>query len=561
MAEAMNREKIIRPWVGVLILVAAFAVLYQPWRLGEREFFRLEGFYAAQALEMDFRLPMATAHGVAVRNAFPLYPMLGALLRDATGLSVEFSLRLLSVLMTALGAGVVYLAVRQSRSSVGAQAATAMYIAANVVVEKSLDGYPVSITAFGVLAAQLLWFYFGVRRANWNAAWIAAFAALAPTFYAGGFRVIVLFLLPLVFMRRPLTLWSKLGKPGLPAGLLLLLGAVGLWAIPYWILARWMPSQYWAFGGADWLEYLEQLGYFPFEVLLRFAPWILVAWAPFCVALQPQDETPIFSRYLRTIVISTAFYFWLLPGTEAADLVFLAGPLSILTGLYYEAAVRRYARPVRWLLRLCGFFALAVALGLVFFCLIPEDWIGSFIELSGPLDYKNDLRYWIVAFLKAGAALAVAMMILTGSRRNPVWLLLLLSCVCGALFFWQVMAPYRHQGGEKREFGRELRAALAADGVRFERIPVIYKSDILDLYGECHYAGIDVQKIDRLDQLPHAARTVYLLSTEFPQAPDRNWTNLLPPDRVYLKHRLCLWKGVLRRENAEPVETMDEETP
>ena len=82
MAEAANREKIIRPLTGLLILIAAFGVLYQPWRLGEREFFRLEGFYAAQALEMDFRLPMATAHGVAIRNAFPLYPMLVALLRE-----------------------------------------------------------------------------------------------------------------------------------------------------------------------------------------------------------------------------------------------------------------------------------------------------------------------------------------------------------------------------------------------------------------------------------------------------------------------------------------------
>lgn len=552
MLETTNRENAVHPWLGFLILIAAFLALYQPWRLGDREFFRMEGMYAAQTSEMDLHLPMTVAHGVAIRNAFPLYPLLGALLQRTSGLPVEFSLRLLSVLMTAFGAAAVYATVRQSQCSSAAQAATAMFIASNIMVEKSMNAYPVSTVAFGVLAAQQLWFFFGVRRANWNAAWIAAFAVLSLAFLAGGFLAIVLFLLPLAFMRRPLTLWPKLNKPGLAAGLALLLGTIVFWAIPYWVLSRWMPSQQQTFGGIDGVKYLKHLGYFPCEFLLRFAPWILVAWAPFCVALQSQDGTPIYSRYLRTIVVSTGFLLWLFPNTEASDLVFMTGPLAILTGLYYDSAVRRYAKPVRWLLRVCGFFSLLASFALVFFCIIPEGWIGSFIELSQPLTYRSGLWYWIESFTEAAIALAVAMVILSGSRRNPVWVMLLLSCVCGAFFFWQVMEPYRSQDRSKHAIAREMRTALIADFGHPEQRPLVYKSDILDLYGECHYAGFKVQKINRLDQLPRAAQTVYLLSTEFPQAPDRNWINLLPPGRVYLKHRLCLWKGMLRRERAEP---------
>ena len=46
-------EKSIPRWAGVIILIAAFIAIYQPWLLGDRELFRLEGLYAVSATEFD----------------------------------------------------------------------------------------------------------------------------------------------------------------------------------------------------------------------------------------------------------------------------------------------------------------------------------------------------------------------------------------------------------------------------------------------------------------------------------------------------------------------------
>lgn len=74
----------------------------------------------------------------------------------------------------------------------------------------------------------------------------------------------------------------------------------------------------------------------------------------------------------------------------------------------------------------------------------------------------------------------------------------------------------------------------------------LYKSNILDLYGELYYSGTEVRRILELDELPTTEEVVYLISTEFPQYPDRSWVNLLAPDYSYRGHRLFLWKGTLR---------------
>lgn len=551
MMEKTYREKTVAVLAGVLILVTAFMLLYEPWRLGEREFFRQEAFYAAQTLEMDRAMPLATAHGVAIQNAFPLYPLLGSLLDGRLPSSLEFNLRLLSVLMTALCAALIYLTVRSVRSDTAAQAATAMFIASNIVVEKSLDAGPATMIMFGLLAAQLVWFYLGFGRGNWNLAWVASLTVMAVVFYAGGFLTLFYFFFPLVFMRRPLTVWSKLDKPGLAVGLLVLAGVIAFWGMPYIVFSKMMPLQYWQPGDAHFGNYLQHFAEFPLYILLRFMPWVLLAWAPFCVALHPLDETPIFSRYLRTIVISGFFLLWAMPGAEAEDLLILAGPLSILTGLYYEAAVRRYALPVQFLIKVCGAVTLIAAALLGVFCLTPEHWLDNFMSLSLSLDFKQSTAYLIGAIVAIGSIVAIGVYILVYCRRRPVWLLLLLTSAALGVFYWTAMFPYRAQNRQNSRIGAVLGRALAAGGAKLAPDQVVYKSDIIDLYGECRYLNVSVRKIESLDDLPKAARTVFLLSTEFPQAPDRNWTNLLPPDLIYLRHRLCLWKGVLKSDRPE----------
>lgn len=65
--------------------------------------------------------------------------------------------------------------------------------------------------------------------------------------------------------------------------------------------------------------------------------------------------------------------------------------------------------------------------------------------------------------------------------------------------------------------------------MKAESSGLLYKSNILDLYGELFYSGKEVRKLQEPFRLPAGERVVYLLGTEFPQRPDRIWTICFRP--------------------------------
>lgn len=540
-------------WLGVPALILAFLLLYQPWRLAERELYRAEGGYAVQAQEMDWSLPMAQAHGVALRNEYPLYPLAASLLRSVTDWPMESVLRLLAVAATAATALMVGFAAGRARDGRAALVAAAMYLSCEVVVEKSLDGYPITIAVFFLLAAQLSFYYFAIFRSAWNRAWMISGALLAAAFYTGGFWYVFCFVFPLLFMRRPLTVGNRWLRPGMAIGAALLAVAILLWLLPY--LNSTQPgSMAWEsrFAADGVGGYLWQLVQFPWDLAVRLLPWTLLAWSPFCVALFKVDATPLFSQYLRTIAISTLFLLWLRPGFEPRDLLIAVGPLAVMTGINYEMTVRRYAVQLDRVLLGCEWFLWGVAALLTGFMIVPEPLIALVVRLSHPIDFRFGAG-WVAATL--GMAVCVALLAwsfrLRRGQGRRTWLLLLTTATGGALFYWQAMYPYRSEDIPKRTLGGEFRTALASGGAPAERANLpVFKLNIQDLYGEIYYMGVRVRKIDSLTELPREDRTVYLFSTEFPQYPERVWTNLLPPGKTYRGHSIALWKGV--RRETEP---------
>lgn len=544
------QENNIPRWAGILVLALAFLVLFEPWFLGLRELFRLEGFYAVQAAEFSATSSIVTAHGVAIRNAYPLYPGLTALLNRGLGLEMELSLRLLSVIMVAASAAVVYIAAASERSSRAGLAAAAMFLGTNLMLEKAVDGDPATMNAFLLLAAQLVFFQFGVRRANWSMGWICALGLLSLGFLSGGFWVVLLFVFPMFFFRRPLSVKSKFRKAGFPVGIAILAGTILLWGIPYWILSHSMPLDSFWFSSISLPDYLLKLLLFPFEFAMRLLPWTLIAWIPFCVALQALDETPILSRYLRTLAIATLALLWLLPDNDPRDLVYVLGPLSVLVGINYELAMRRYGGRVRKYLVLCEYFVVGAAAAIGIGCFVPEEFLSNFMSLTHSSAFSDSFNYRLVAMLVSALLLLLAVYLHCGRKSRPVWLMLLCTSMGMGIFFWAVLQPYRAQNREKREFGIEI-----AKKLRGEPAGILYKSNILDLYGELYYAGVEVRKLQEPIRIPTQEKVVYLLGTEFPQQPDRIWTNLLPADYTYRKHRLGLWKGEIRPPEAEEPET------
>ena len=544
-----NSERIIPALPGLLILLTAFLVLYEPWLLGLKDFFRQEGFYTAIAQEMDPPLLLCSAHGQAVTNAFPFFPMLGSLLLRATGLDTLFALRLVSVTMTLLSGVLILLSVWRARNFTAAAMAAAMFWGGNLVIEKSQDGYPTTCVMFGLLSAQLLWLYIGQKRGRWNLAWLLSLAVLALTFLAGGFMALVLFFFPMIFLRRPLTLRGKLSKPGMLIGLAVLTGTVLMWLMPYHIFSAQMPIRHWQ---PDWelTKYLRHLAEFPLDFAVRFLPWALFAWAPFCVALQTQDPTPIFSKYLRTLTAATFCLLWLLPDTEAHDLLFLAAPLSMLCGMYYEPAVTRYAPRLRWIVTYGGAgFIFVAAMALLLFCVLPETVLNMVVKLHESIDFRCDLTYRIAALAGGIAMLSGAGWLFFGDRQKPLWLCLLIVVLAGGMFYYMAMFPYRIRNQETRQMAQTLARVLDQDRPNAAAPAPVYKFNISDLYGECSLLNARIRKIASLEELPDNEEVVYLLSTEFPQLPERNWTNVLPQDQTYRERRICFWKGVLRRED------------
>jgi len=129
-----------------------------------------------------------------------------------------------------------------------------------------------------------------------------------------------------------------------------------------------------------------------------------------------------------------------------------------------------------------------------------------------------------------------------------VWLLILFIALAGGIFYAATMLPYRSQEAGKRKFGEGIASVL-----KKENCTKLYKYDIADLYGGLYYASLPVYKIGALDELPEREPVVYLISTHFPQHPERVWVNLLPEDFTYLKHPVGIWRGTLRpSEETDP---------
>ncbi len=529
----------------LLLLTLAFWMMYRPGRLGERELYWDEDYYAVQTLEIEHTPPIAFAHGEFTYNSSPLFPLLVSMIKTTFALPVEFVLRLVSVLALAGLACLVWIAARDAAGGVQAAAvATAVMISSNIVIEKAIDGYPDTLALLFLMAGWLLWFSLGVGRGRWNLAWISGFFFCGLAFYTLGFVAILYFVFPLIFMRRPMTIWHKLKKSGFIIGLFILMLFVLLWWVPHLVFADDAGIRPLAFESIGIWDYLHHLALFPVDVVVRFLPWSILAWVPFCVAFMPLDKTPIFSRFLRTLFFSSFFVLWLTPNLEARDLLLLVPPVAILTGMNYGFFIQRYGRHFPRFFSYFGWVSLLCAAIVMGFYFAPDEWINPLISVPRGISFRHLLYNQINAYIGAGLMVLIALVLLF-YRKLPIWTVLLLSSCVGGLFLWSVVVPYKAQAKGKQILGRQLREILQKENIPADT--VIYKSAIKDLYGECYYMGYRVKKIYSLQKLPKNKEVIYLISTNYPQVPTREWTNLLPKDMRYRGRLICLRRGVLKK--------------
>ena len=542
---AIHEEKVISPWLSVLILAAAFIVAYPFWDLGLRELFREEGDYAAIANEIAAFPPSTLAHGGLMPYTYPLYPLLAKGL-FSLGFSMEFSLRFLSVFSLAILTVVVGIACYSMRGIQAAAAGAAAMFTTVLVAEKAVEGYPHMLTVLLIFSGWLLWFYAGQVRGGWNSAWICAgiFAGLA--FYNGGWTALIYFFVPMAFLRRPFTVWNKLNKPGFYMGCAVIVFFILLWLIPRWNSDLQVISP----GGDGFLEYLGHVFYTFFDTALRLLPWTFFLYAPFCVALMAIDETPLFSKYLRMLSYVLLLLLCLNPFSKGRDILFLAPLAATLIGLNYWIVVRRHGRN---LCRILSFFCLLLFLtgiGAVLFQILPPDIIARAGGASQDFSYKSSGFRFTSEFCQACMIplLALCAYVLA-VRRKQLWIILVLFFCGMMLFFWSVINPYRASEHNRRDLGLSFRKAIAES---YSPSMTVYKDAAIEgLYAECHYLGTKIRSLSAGDTGSVSDPELFFITTSSVQPADtaRNWTRVL--DVVYKKQNIYLWKGKLNDRKDE----------
>ena len=524
---------------GIFIVLLLFLFIFLPWLMGNQELFRQEGVFAAIAAEYadgtEFAVNgvSASAHHQILRDAWPLYPAVVSLF--ARWFSMETALRSVSVVMLgilSLLAG-INTAIRSNKRS-GLVAALCCF-GTLFALDKGINGGPETMAACFLLAAQLLFFHYGSRHADWNSAWIASAIFLSLGFLTIGPVVILFFVFPLLFLRRPLSFSGKFRSPGFLAGFILLLSTVIGWLLPLGL--DWRHYAY--SSGVEIVplaDYLCNVLSFPFIFPVRMMPWSLVMWLPFCVALQAISPVPVFSRYLRTLFFSMLTLVWLLPGASSMLIFFLIGPLAILTGLNYDLGVRRYGGFLRRVLLAGGMVFPILILLLLFVVFLPDRYLGISGDV-GKLKFRESIQYFYFALSGIGILTALGVFFCCGRKRFPVWVQILLLSFGIGVISSTVSLPLRMMENDWRKFGTDVRNALPSDAQR------IFKYKIDGMYCGLFYVGVPVYTLEDLARLESLEDTVYLVSAAAPVYPDRVWTPLLPAGYKCRGVEVTLWRG------------------
>jgi 4-amino-4-deoxy-L-arabinose transferase-like glycosyltransferase len=534
----------------LFILGLAFFLVYLPFQMNDRELRWREGYYAAMALEMDLASPNTVAHGEVISSEYPLFPLIVSIFYKA-GVSLEFGLRSVSVISLLI---ISLLAWEAGRRAVGVQTAVvsaSLVFSSFLMVEKSLDGYPDVLGVLCIFSGWIVWFTTGPAKGRWSQAWLLSSIFCGLAFYTIGWIGVFFFCLPLVFMRRPMTIWSRLRKPGFFFGLVVIAFFILIWGIPRWITGADIPFRNIPFKPENFTDYLKHLAVFPFELFFRIMPVSLFAWPAFCPAYTPLDKNPVFSRFLKTIVATIFFFLWFFPFTDPRDYMIIVPPLAILAGINYWLLVRRLGFKLHALLKIFSYAGVVCAVLAVLFYIVPTEWWTDIVFLRKGLGFRQE--HMLMGLCQAiVAVLILAIMLKRTPRRRNVWLHSLAVCVSAALLYWSIVFPYQTQDRSQEFLAKQIKEGIGED---FYPGMTIYKEANIGLYSACSYLycaekkssflssyhKLNIRKIKSYKELPERQKTIFLLSDEVPVLPGRR------PDKFQLsdEKKIYLWKETL----------------
>jgi hypothetical protein len=545
-------EKYPKTIISIIALIIIFLILYSPWHWGLKELFGSEGKYAALALDMNLLTPSTIAQGKTLSFYFPMYPWIVAIAYKL-GFSIEIGLRGVSVLALSI-IGIVVFETGRRISGIQAGIIAAAVMVANIyVLDKANDGNPFTLGVLFLLLAWLTWYLFGALRGDWDTSWIVSMLFCGLAFYTIGWIALVYFFVPLIFMRRPLTVWNKLPLNGFYIGICILAAFVLLWFIPR--MTDIINNPFDSFNVFQKLaaNNFQNFLLYPLAICGGLMPWTIIAWPSFCVAYFPLDKNPIFSRFLRTLFLSLFVVLWINPFTEARDAIILIPPIAILTGTNYWLVVRRNGYALHKLLHLITIVLfIIISVSFILFW-VPLSWWHSFpllkwvhtSFLSNGISFFSDMFLWGV--IQCGLGILISLYLLVMYKRKlAIWSHALGICLVFMLGFWSITYPYKTLSDDGKKTASVFIHSL---GKNYSKNLILYtSSQISDIYVLGCYLGCNIKNLQSLTELPTNKKTVYLISLSAPIYPERQWEKVSEVD--YKSKYLSLWKGDILTKGA-----------
>ena len=293
--------------------------------------------------------------------------------------------------------------------------------------------------------------------------------------------------------------------------------------------------------------YFKDIALRPFDAAVRFFPWSLMLWAPFCPALIAIERNPLLIKYHRILFVVLGLLIWFNPQTKARDFFYLLPVASVLAACNYWILVRRYAGKFFGLFLALAVLALAAGAAAAAYLILPQEVFSKFaIGVRLPPE-KPDVTLLMMtevalSFVAAGAALLLIRM------RRPVWMTYLFVFASFMLLFWSVVNTVRSMDRSKEDFASGILAALGGkDAPDAGSVPAtLYKDPaIMGLYSEGCYIGIPIRTLAN-DKIPADADPACVLTTDVPSHYTRTWTRLY--DCEYRHEHLYIYQGVLKKE-------------
>lgn len=363
-----------------------------------------------------------------------------------------------------------------------------------------------------------------IKNLNWFAVWGLSLFPVLLAFFASGAMSFIYFYAPLFFMRRPLKTRTRLVQ---------IQHLIPLFF--YLILSYTLWRQLFNHEALFFITPVKDKNFWLFltQLLIILTPWLFVGWPIFCASFLAVEKTPIFNRYIRTLlVISTLLA--LLIHTNRQLLSPFVAVFAVGGALNYEFFIRRYYLYLKRLTVL--FFKLIIPL-------LSWNLIVCSLHYSKFKTFPNLNHYDLVLAILT-ALIAIIVMFAIYHLRGR---LLIFSCRLALTYsvFTGVVYSTISIGRHNYDYnGFSKQTKIIPEGAPiFTTLDATYQKEFF-------YLRQSVKPVDKSKPLPMSSGSIYFLSNEFPPVyAAYQWENILKTSTP--KGPITLWKGEKKPEIKE----------